>query len=313
MNPRWNIFLTSLTLLNVILLSGCQTISEGKKSPVHNSSAKNEIKQTSSSGRKTKTGRPDSIVAIWKDATYTVANQQPTRGFGGRIYFYDRDQNPILVDGDLIIYGFRNEKYEQKADPEKKFVFSREELPSHMSLASAGPSYSVWLPWDHINGDQKDVSIVAVLRSIDGKICQSEVIQAVLPGKKPAIKHETDQLIDEIRSKEGLRRNVQKVGFHGTMPAGTTKIKSDRISSSNGDKERIFQSVPRSEYLLPAPQISYAHYKGEDPISQNSKPLKDSSLGQSPVQNGRFVRQGKLPPSSQPPRLGSRSFPEPRQ
>lgn len=309
----------------MVALSGCQTLAKKetpdgkvkyvvaedpkeKKAPIVN-----PVKQLT--GEKPREGNPESIVAIWKDATYTVANQRPTRGFGGRLYFHDRDKNPIVVDGDLVVYGF-DDRYKDDPNqvPEKRFVFTREELKHHMSVSSAGPSYSVWLPWDHINGEQKNLTLIAVFKDAKagGRVCKSEAIPAVLPGKKPYLAEQSNQIVEEIRKLEA-EKNAQQVGFEDTKPEGTKKIKSHEIRIPEGSRERLFGTVPSVSYRLPEPQPlnpGVQQASATEPVIDSrpdSPPSADSLPDRRRAQSGQFVRQGKLPPGKTPPRLGATS------
>lgn len=302
-----------------VSISGCHVISK-KKLPISAVSKKKPTVQTPSIASlnpipkltkpKLATGRPEKIVAIWKEATYTVANEQPTRGFGGRLYFYDREKNPIVVDGDLVIYGFDDDSSTEK--PEKRFVFDREKLQTRMAVSAVGPSYNVWLPWDHINGEQKNVTIVAMFRDRVNSnfVCKSEPISALLPGR--AVNEVPgDTLIESLKQETAIRTNVKKVGFEETMPEGTKKVKSQEIRIPSGSQERLFRQVPKSTYMLPKPMVNIAHH--EDVIEPSGKPIAGSSPLQPQAQSGRFVRQGLLPPGSKPPQLGARSSSATRQ
>lgn len=328
----------------ILVASGCQTMTKKKEqlvtSPTPKASSKNALASYNPiaklTGQNLPKGSPESIVAIWKDATYTVANQRPTRGFGGRLYFYDREKNPVVVDGELVIYGFMDSKYDPQKRPEKRFIFSREELPGHMSVSSVGPSYSVWLPWDHINGEQKSVTIIAVFKEAgpNGRVCKSEAIPALLPGTKPALEEATETLIERIRKEETLRSHEKQVGFQETKPEGTKKIRTHEIRIPESSRQRLFGSVPTAEYRLPTPQVKQVSAESEfsnqtsatqssgqnnrsvsagyqaEPTSSTAQPQSaNSSPGQRQVRTGQFLRQGKLPPGKKPPRLGATSYP----
>ncbi len=240
---------------------GCQAITKSMSSAT-SSATKTVINATNStpmgkivgSEPKVAAGRPDSIVAIWKDATYTVANQTPTRGFGGRIYFYDRDKNPIAVDGELVVYGFVDEKDKRNDKPEKRFITAREELPNHMSISSAGPSYTVWLPWDHIAGKQLNVTIVAAFKDASGKNIRGEAIAAVLPGEKSAMEQEAEELIESIQAKAAIKYRVDR---KESLPSGSEQLTVQSIAIPDASKERLFGSVPVKQHKLPEPKITH--------------------------------------------------------
>src|SRR5690349_19674791 len=54
--------------------------------------------------------QPASMAAIWSDTELYLPNQPPTRGFGGRIYFYDKRNDSIPVEGQLIVYVYDDDK-----------------------------------------------------------------------------------------------------------------------------------------------------------------------------------------------------------
>ena len=49
---------------------------------------------------------PQRMLAIWKDSVRTEAGKPPMRGFGGRIYLYGANGEPVRAQGDLVVYGF---------------------------------------------------------------------------------------------------------------------------------------------------------------------------------------------------------------
>ena len=178
-----------------------------------------------------------------------------------------------------------------------------------MSVSSAGPSYSIWLPWDHINGEEKEVTLLAVFKEsgAGGRVSRSEQITALLPGKKSAFEKETDNLVESIRALEAKKHNLDKVGFEGTKPQGTKKIKSQEIKIPAGSRDRLFGTIPTVSYQVPQARATQASATEEIPSSQASQQSAGSSLDQLQARTGRFERQGKLPAGKQPPLLGVRS------
>ena len=82
------------------------------------------------------------------------------RGFGGRFFFYDEKSRPVPVDGTLIVHGF-DDTADTPEDRVKRFEFTPEQFTRHFSQTDLGASYSVWVPWDAIGGDQRRISLVA--------------------------------------------------------------------------------------------------------------------------------------------------------
>ena len=56
--------------------------------------------------------------------------------------------------GTLVVYAFdETNRDANNARPDRKYVFTPEQLPLHYSKSKVGHSYSVWLPWDEVGGD----------------------------------------------------------------------------------------------------------------------------------------------------------------
>ncbi len=131
---------------------------------------------------------PQSIAVIWSPEVLTVPGQPTTRGFGGRIYFYNAKSQAIPVDGDLIVYAYRTtDEHRKDADlkvaADKKFVFAAEQLTRHFSPSQLGASYSIWVPWGDSDGFREEITLIPTFKSKDGGILQGAPAKVFLPGK----------------------------------------------------------------------------------------------------------------------------------
>lgn len=131
-------------------------------------------------------GDPVRIVATWTDTVLHQPGAPAQRGFGGRLYFYDRKgKKPIAVEGQLVVYAF-DELNRKPTDnkPDKRFVFPPGQFALHESQSEIGTSYSVWLPWDAVGGFQTDVSLIARFEPTKGGgLVVSEQTRQRLPGQ----------------------------------------------------------------------------------------------------------------------------------
>ncbi|MBX3418555.1 MAG: hypothetical protein KF851_13200 [Pirellulaceae bacterium] len=162
--------------------TGCQTVDWSKgDSPSPNYFKRAAKKPT------VEFGKPEKMTCIWKDAVYEKNGVPQTRGFGGRLYFFDNQNRPIKVDGDLVVYGYDDTLTKGgHISPDRKYVFKREDLQSHYSETEFGHSYSIWIPWESVGGERKEVSLVARFANIEEKvICKGSMDRVVLPGRKP--------------------------------------------------------------------------------------------------------------------------------
>ncbi len=127
---------------------------------------------------------PERVVAVWTDTVLHQPNQPGVRGFGGRVYFYEKEKtDPIEVEGGLAVYVFDADKLEAHDQrPLRKFVFTPEQFSSQMSRTSLGPSYSVWLPWSEVGGPPMSLSLIARYEGSAGGTTIGEPTIKLLPG-----------------------------------------------------------------------------------------------------------------------------------
>lgn len=109
-------------------------------------------------GKKDKTPEPYTnpvkLAVTWTPDTIIQTGRTPTRGFGGRIFFYDEKSKSVPVEGTLVVHGF-DDTSENDASPAKRFEFTPEQFTRHFSQGDLGASYSIWIPWDAIGGEKK--------------------------------------------------------------------------------------------------------------------------------------------------------------
>jgi hypothetical protein len=153
---------------------------------------------------------PTRMAIVWTPDILTLPGKPPTRGFGGRIYFYNHQGQAIPVDGQLVVYGFDDSDPEVASTvPHKKFVFTPEQFTKHFSPTELGASYSVWIPWDSNDNRQKSISLLPVFTSVSGHRIVGEQTMNVLRGQ-------TDETVirrDSWRQNYEARRKAAIAGF----------------------------------------------------------------------------------------------------
>ncbi len=174
----------SVALLIVAGVSGCQSI---RKPTVFS-------RLGPATAEKVRFEQPHRMAVIWKEtAMPTVPGKKSTRGFGGRVYFYNAADEPVRVAGDFIVYAFDDSVSESIENgtptrtPDRKYVYRASELQQHFSQSGIGPSYSIWVPWDEVGGKQVSVALLPMFKPIDGQIVNAGQSIAVLPGKDTEI------------------------------------------------------------------------------------------------------------------------------
>ena len=151
------------------------------------------------------------IAAVWTHDVMNVAGKNPVQGFGGRIYFYNHEQEAIKVEGELVVFAFDDTSMSQKGEatrnPDRKFIFRADQLPSHLSDSEMGPSYSFWIPWQEFGGDQRLISLVPVFMPTEGRNVTGHFSKTSLPGRlrQPPNMSTQDQLTATPPARQGLQ------------------------------------------------------------------------------------------------------------
>ncbi|MBM4090090.1 MAG: hypothetical protein FJ276_11825, partial [Planctomycetes bacterium] len=127
---------------------------------------------------------PEKVVVFWSDTVMHQKGQPGVRGFGGRIFFYAKDDSkPIEVDGSLVVHAFDAEQNDpSRQEPEKTFIFTADQFQKYASQSRLGPSYSVWLPWGDLDDPNRNISLVSRFEGRDGGVVISEPANKLLPG-----------------------------------------------------------------------------------------------------------------------------------
>ncbi|MDX1946341.1 MAG: hypothetical protein SFU86_13150 [Pirellulaceae bacterium] len=126
---------------------------------------------------------PVRVAALWSPAILNQAGKTPTRGFGGRLYFYDAQNKTVPVEGQLVVYAYNDTTNPGGSKtPERKFAFTPEQFTTHFSETELGASYSIWIPWDEAGKPQADISLVPVFTATSGQLVVGHPSRNLLPG-----------------------------------------------------------------------------------------------------------------------------------
>ncbi|MFM9115396.1 MAG: hypothetical protein ACKOU6_04450, partial [Planctomycetota bacterium] len=191
---------------------------------------------------------PDRMVVIWAEDVVAVPGREPTRGFGGRISFYNAADKTIPVEGQLVVYGYDDSVKQTSAQrtPDRKFAFTADEFKKHFGDSQLGPSYSIWVPWDAAGGEQREVSLVPVFTSSQGKMVMGALTTNVLKGK----------------SKDPKARPVNEIEVTKSTsidPPVRPRTEFDRLAdNSRALEQKYAQQTTYSQQLLDSVQQNQA-------------------------------------------------------
>ncbi len=164
---------------------------------------------------------PQRLTAIWTDSIYQRAGKPPTRGFGGRIYFYDGKGGVIPVNGQLVVYAYDDSIAADTNKPTRKYAFTPEQLTKYCSKSDLGTSYNIWLPWDAVGGHEKNISLLTVFVDKSGKIVKGDFASNRLPGKR-------------------IMTDEQRRGFY--VPRSQRSKPSPQVSTSSDVQQVSYQT-----------------------------------------------------------------------
>ncbi len=189
-------------------------------------------------GKKDKTPEPYpnpvKLAVTWTPDTIIQTGRTPTRGFGGRVFFYDDKSKSVPVEGTLVVHGF-DDSLENGSSGAKRYEFTPEQFTRHFSQSDLGASYSIWIPWDAVGGEKKRISLVTSFKSTSGKPIQGIPATMMLPGSTP-VETKEDSL---ARLSPQYQQYLQASNTGGTRKTGLTTTTIRRPANS-----RSTQNMP---------------------------------------------------------------------
>jgi hypothetical protein len=284
---------------------------------------------------------PKKVVAVWTDAEAQHVDHRRTRGFGGRLTFFDPEGDaPVRVDGKLVVYAFDEDGRDaEDVKPSRKYVFTPEQFANHHSQSKLGHSYSVWLPWDEVGGPQKQISLICRFEPTDGPPILAEQTKMTLPGPAPPALAKDAEPASYIERVGASTARVLPVSHHAAIPddapespeKGPTKVRMKTttipISSRFGRTMPVAQTNARASRALAAAgerRWNEGSSVGGTATGSPARPTEtgtlvtrlpsvDSQPGAPPVPAGQSARQAsdRAPwqPSPAASRFPSRSLP----
>ncbi|TWU07637.1 hypothetical protein [Stieleria varia] len=217
---------------------------------------------------------PVKLAATWTPDTLVQTGRTPTRGFGGRLFFFDEKSRAVPVEGTLSVHGFD----ESETDPKKKvrpFAFTPDQFTRHFSQSDLGASYSIWIPWDAVGADQKSISLVATFKTTDGKIVQGVPATITLPGPnaKNTIAMKTEQYSPQYHN----HQRATSVPTMDTSGLATTTIRRrNAVGVPSKPEIRSYQLPPSATDSALAADNGKTPYLDMSPTKRTGKVILDS-------------------------------------
>ncbi len=290
-------------ICSMVFFTGCQTFTSSK--PSSKSSKKSSWFKFGKKDYQT----PQSLAVIWKEDVIYVPGKAPTRGFGGRIYFYNEKWQAVPVDGELVVYGYDENKRRSNPmsdlQPDKKFKFTAEQFTQHFSETQLGASYNVWIPWDDAAGEPKKITLIPTFVTKDGGVVRGDPNTQYLPGQSTGESSEMfDSSVRTVSYEESSKSEPKLTVSESTTPMRTTTIgvpsevamklahANRGVSQNNDASPASLQAPPSGPTPSATPSADAQYQEALRLLQQYSSPLSnplvpDTSGQQSPKANGR--------------------------
>jgi len=190
-------------------------------------------------------GPVTTVIAAWGPAVSNGEN--PERGFGGRVYFYDAEQNrPVKVKGTVVVYAFDEDGRDKwDAKPNEGFVFSSKTLNSKevYSKTTLGHSYRLWIPIDDATRqDNPARKISLIVRYIPEK--GSSVVSAQTTTQLPG-RGDQEQFIADVELSEWdspIQEAIRRSAPPRSVPE-RARLSEERVLESNIERSRTMESA----------------------------------------------------------------------
>ena len=228
-----------ICLVLVVFASGCTT-------PIKSDKLREAVVfKTKEAKLKEQYGEPIRMAAVWTADVLSTPGAPTTRGFGGRIFFYNNKNQAVPVQGELIVYAYDDtDVHSPKRRADVKVGFSAEKFNSLFSDSEFGASYSVWVPWDNNLNHKRLVSLIPVFVTEDGRMIKGSTGKGVLSGRsdsdiigRPGESRQQQGTITELSS------GVRPVQHTETPPS--KGLKTTTIPLSGSMKRRMMERRTR--------------------------------------------------------------------
>ncbi len=223
-----NIVGCTLVVSTTILTAGCSGF-PGKGLPSKGDISR-KMPWSKDKGKPKPYPNPARMASTWTPDTLMQTGRTPTRGFGGRLFFYDEKTKAVAVDGELTVHAFA-ENADGSQGEIKRYHFTPEQFTNHFSQTDIGASYSVWIPWDAVGGDQTKVSLVPSFRAANGSLVQGEQALVGLPGKRPqgenvAVRPTAASILEAKKDNAKVGMVTTTIPVRGNIPRDLSPLRS---------------------------------------------------------------------------------------
>ncbi len=261
--------LTSGIVLAVAMLSGCQstglsTLKRAVPSSAVSFFGGEEVRWADNENPVVR------CVCLWQPADGSWEGR-PTRGFGGQVFFLDRDTaKPVAVKGDVRIHVFDdNGPRENHGKAVHTFDFNKGAWNNFLVKTQFGPAYNIFIPYTRDGHHKTECALRVRLVETDTLTVFSDMSYVKLEGANPEATPKAEGLSANSSDKPaGLAHPADSIG-QISKQNGVTRTPASRES-----KEKPVEAKPRSPSLSPELEARLAALQKTHPVKLHKKDTK---------------------------------------
>ena len=297
----------------LVTLSGCKMLEKSKGPEIWNPAEGMTRNAEQDETKDIKFGEPVRMAIVWSNSTYTSADAPPTRGFGGRIYFFDAKNKPVRADGKLVVYAYNDSDSKESSDADRRYEYERDEFQNHHSVSELGDSYSVWVPWDRIGGMRTSITLIPIFKTADGRVVRGGQDVVVLPGSaRPEDEIQKLQSGYSVGRTQITRKNKfpsrqvnHEIPRHpgGAQLQQSTSVRATTIKMNRQLGQRLAALPPNPPTHPPQAKPEPETARASQPLPRGVTPemmreLQKHNTGSHHVTYGGFNRNVGIPPTN---------------
>jgi hypothetical protein len=235
--------------------------------------------------------QPVRVVTFWSEMMLNTGVEKPVRGFGGRVYLYNKFGKPVRADGTFTVYAYddtdKTAETASRGEPDMIFTYRKEEFANYFSKSDLGDSYSIWLPWDGVDGEQKEISLLPKFVTSSGEVIRGTQDLVTLSGKKKKAK--TEPLSDSQRFLKKQLENqygeeadeIAALLYSGKTPGEWV---DPAVKAEIKSRRQISKEIPLTESMIKtlnnaSPQAKEDQGNFPAPSDSAATPIRQSNNG----------------------------------
>jgi|GEM_PF-6535187 len=233
-----------------------------------------------------------SMTTVWENVYFPAEGK---RGLRGHVLFFSDKKKNIKIDGMLSVYVFDDSTKElEGVKPNRIFRFRPEVMKLHEIKTDVGYTYVFWLPFDKIDGEEMNLTLLTRFDGVKGDRPEPAVSPIMLVGtprqKDVAEVAENDKSDHDQKNKDN-ELSIQQVGY--TTDSGKEKSKPSKLKSYELERER--EDVTLS--MSPGLSQQILRHVSPEPESPVTASLADTGFGggENPVADWRNPGVGPQP------------------